>query len=328
MQFAHPQYLWLLLLLVPCIAWYIYTRRSRYASMSISSSKAYSNFARPFRQYLLYFFFGLRMLAIAALIVVLARPQSSVKWSNINTEGTDIVIALDISSSMLARDFNPDRLEAAKQVASKFITGRENDNIGLVVFAGECFTPVPMTMDHAQLLNYLEKVEVGLLVDNTAIGDGLATAINRIKDGKAKSKSIILLTDGSHNAGSLHPLDAAEIAAQYGIKVYTIGVGRNGKAPYPQVDEFGRTTYVNLPVVIDEKTLNTISQRTGGKYFRATNDNMLIEVFEEIDKLETTVISEKRFAQTEEDYFPWAVLALSFIILELLGRTIITRNIP
>lgn len=328
MQFAHPQYLWFLLLVLPCVVWYIFKRRTRYASLAISSANAFNKSPRPVRLYLLHLLFVIRMLAISALIVILARPQSNVKWANVDTEGTDIVMALDISSSMLARDFNPDRLEAAKSVAAKFINGRENDNIGLVVFAGECFTPVPMTMDHALLINYLKEVEVGLLADNTAIGDGLATAINRIKEGKAKSKSIILLTDGSHNAGQLHPLDAAEIAAEYGIKVYTIGVGKNGYAPYPQVDMFGRTTMVQLPVVIDEKTLSTIAEKTGGKYFRATDADVLSDIFNEINKLETTVISEKKYAQTEEDYFPWAIFCLILLLSELICRNLIVRNIP
>ena len=327
-QFAHHGYLWLLLLLVPCIVWYIYSRKSRYASMAVSSLAAYKNMGRPWKQYLIYSLFGVRMLVLAALIVVFARPQSSLRWSNSSTEGTDIVIALDISSSMLAGDFDPNRLEAAKKVASQFISGRDNDNIGLVVFAAECFTAVPMTTDHAQLINYLNEVQVGLLEDNTAIGDGLATAVNRIKDGKAKSKSIILLTDGSHNAGQLTPGDAAEIAALNDIKVYTIGVGRNGTAPYPQVDQFGRVYNIQLPVVIDEKTLTSVAEQTGGKYFRATDEEVLSEVFDEINQLEKTEISVRKFAQTEEDYLPWAIAALLLLLFELLCRTLVVRHIP
>lgn len=328
LQFAHPEYLWFLLIILPCVAWYVYSCRTRYSSLAVSSLDAFKKQSRSWKEILLHALFAVRMIAIALLIVVVARPQSSVKWTNSSTNGTDIVIALDISSSMLAGDFDPNRLEAAKKVAGNFISGRTNDNIGLVVFAAECFTAVPMTTDHAQLINYLNEVEVGLLEDNTAIGDGLATSVNRIKDGKAKSKSIILLTDGSHNAGQLTPVDAADIAALNDIKVYTIGVGRNGTAPYPQVDQFGRVYNVNLPVVIDEKTLTSVAEKTGGKYFRATDDEVLSDIFDEIDKLETTEISVKKFAQTDEDFFPWALAALALLLFELLCRTLVIRNIP
>lgn len=328
LQFAHPEYLWSLLIIIPFVAWYIYSCYRRYPSISISAVDAYDNQRVSWKQYLLHAMFAIRMLAVAALIIIMARPQTSTRWSNSTTNGTDIVLALDISSSMLAGDFDPNRLEAAKKVASRFINQRPNDNIGLVVFAAECFTAVPMTTDHAQLINYLNEVEVGLLEDNTAIGDGLVTAINRIKDGKAKSKSIILLTDGSHNAGQLTPSDAAEIASLNGIKIYTIGVGRNGTAPYPQVDQFGRVYKVNLPVVIDEKTLTSVADQTGGKYFRATDEHVLSDIFEEIDRLETTEISVQKFAQTDENYFPWALLAMGLILFELICRIVVLRNIP
>lgn len=328
LQFAHPEYLWFLLIIIPFVAWYIYSCHRRCPSISISSVEAYENQRASWKQYLLHAMFAVRMLAVAALIVIISRPQTSTRWSNSTTNGTDIVMALDISSSMLAGDFDPNRLEAAKKVASRFITQRTDDNIGLVVFAAECFTAVPMTTDHAQLINYLNEVEVGLLEDNTAIGDGLVTAINRIKDGKAKSKSIILLTDGSHNAGQLTPSDAAEIASLNDIKIYTIGVGRNGTAPYPQVDQFGRVYNVNLPVVIDEKTLTSVANQTGGKYFRATDEHVLSDIFEEIDRLETTEISVQKFAQTDENYLPWALLAMGLILFELISRIVVIRNIP
>lgn len=328
LQFAHPEYLWLLILLVPCIAWYVYSLNTRYPSISISSTDGFKSSSRPFRVYLLHAMFGLRMLCLAMIVCIIARPQSSIRWSNTNTQGTDIMIALDVSSSMLAGDFDPNRLEAAKSVATRFISGRPSDNIGLVIFAGECFTAVPMTTDHAQLINYLNEVEVGILEDNTAIGDGLATAINRIKSGQAKSKSIILITDGSHNAGQLTPIDAAEIAAQNDIKVYTVGIGRNGTAPFPQMDQFGRVHQINLPVVIDEKTLTNIANQTGGKYFRATNEHVLKQIFEEIDQLETTEISVKKFARTEEDFTPWAIAAIILLVVELLCRNTILRRTP
>lgn len=329
MQFAHPEYLWLLLIIVPCVVWYVYTARNRHASLAISSTKPFEKVGTPFKAYLLHALFALRMLAIGALIVILARPQSDIRWSNTSTEGTDIVLALDVSSSMLARDFDPDRLEAAKKVASQFIAGREHDNIGLVIFAAETFTAVPMTTDHAQLVNYLNEVKVGLLEDATAIGDGLATAINRIKEGSAKSKTIILLTDGVHNAGQLTPMDAASIAKQFDIRVYTIGVGKEGNAQFPQYDVNGRPMgTVTLPVNIDEKTLTAMANSTGGKYFRATNDRVLADVFDEINKLETSTINVQKYAQTEEDYLPWALLALLLLGMELIMRTIVIRNIP
>lgn len=328
-QFAHPEYLWFLLVIVPCIAWYVYSQKNRYASVLVSTLSPFEKQKPSFRQYLIHAMFAIRMLLIAALVIIVARPQSSSKWSDSNTEGTDIVLSLDVSSSMLAGDFDPNRLEAAKKVASRFISGRTHDNIGLVIFAAESFTAVPMTTDQAQLINYLSEVEVGMLEDGTAIGDGLATAINRILEGKAKSKSIILITDGSHNAGQLAPMDAAEIAKQNGIKVYTIGVGKNGMAPYPQVDPYTRRTYtVQLPVVIDEKTLQSIADQTGGKYFRATDDHVLADVFEEIDQLEKTQISVRKYASTEEAYLPWALLALGLLIFELTVRNLFLRNIP
>jgi Ca-activated chloride channel family protein len=272
--------------------------------------------------------FVLRLLAIGCLIIVLARPQTRDAWRTSKTEGTDMVIALDISSSMLARDFKPDRLEAAKKIAAKFINGRENDNMGLVVFAGEAFTGVPMTTDRAALTNYVNALNREMLEDGTAIGDGLATSINRIKEGKAKSKSIILLTDGSNNTGIVAPLTAAEIAHKMGIKVYTIGIGTNGTAPYPQVNMFGRIEYVPMPVVIDETTLKQIAEITGGKYFRATGNKVLSEVFEEIDKLEKTELDVRHFSHTEDCYLPWALLGLGLFLLELLLRQTYLRTIP
>jgi Ca-activated chloride channel family protein len=239
-----------------------------------------------------------------------------------------MVIALDISSSMLARDFKPDRLEAAKKIAANFINGRENDNMGLVVFAGEAFTGVPMTTDRGVLVNYVNGLNREMLEDGTAIGDGLATAINRIKDGKAKSKSIILLTDGSNNTGIVAPLTAAEIAHKMGIKVYTIGIGTNGQAPYPMINMFGRIEYQMQPVVIDETTLKQIAGSTGGKYFRATGNQVLKNIFAEIDKLEKTELDVKHFSHTEDCYLPWALAALGLVVLELLIRQTWLRTIP
>lgn len=265
---------------------------------------------------------------IGCIIVILARPQTRDSWHTSSVEGTDIVLALDISTSMLARDFNPDRFEAAKEVASKFVAGREGDNIGVVIFAAESFTAIPMTTDRSVIANYINDIRMGMLQDGTAIGDGLATSINRIKDGKAKSKSIILLTDGSNNTGNVAPQTAAEIARQMGIKVYTIGIGTNGTAPYPQENMFGRIEYVNLPVVIDETTLRNIAETTGGKYFRATGNNVLSEIFAEIDRLEKTKMDLRNFTSTEDDYMPWAIAALALFGMILLLRYTVLRTIP
>ena len=268
------------------------------------------------------------MCVLACVIVILARPQTRDSWNTSSVEGTDIVLALDISTSMLARDFKPDRFEAAKEVASKFVAGREGDNIGLVIFAAESFTSLPMTTDRSMVANYINDIKMGMLQDGTAIGDGLATSINRIKDGKAKSKSIILLTDGSNNTGNVAPLTAAEIAKQHGIKVYTIGIGTNGTAPYPQENMFGRIEYVNLPVVIDEATLRNIAESTGGKYFRATGNNVLKEIFSEIDRLEKTKMDLRNFTSTEDDYMPWAIAALALFGTIVILRYTLLRSTP
>ena len=270
-----------------------------------------------------------RLAALGCVIIILCRPQTHDSWESSKTEGTDIVISLDVSTSMLARDFNPDRFEAAKEVASKFINGRESDNIGIVIFAGESFTLVPMSTDKAVLVNYIKEIKMGMLEDGTAIGDGLATAINRIKDGKAKSKSIILLTDGSNNTGVVAPLTAADIAAKYGIKVYTIGVGTTGSALFPVgVNVYGKVEYQQLPVVIDEATLKSIANKTGGKYFRATSKHVLKEIFSEIDKLEKTELDVRKYNQTEDNYMPWALLLLALLLIDIIARHTVLRNIP
>ncbi len=328
MQLAHPQYLWLFLIYIPLISWYIFKRIKSQPSLLVSSAIPYAKLSRSFKEYLIHFAFILKLAVIGCLIIILARPQTRDSWRTSSTHGTDIILALDISSSMLARDFKPDRLEAAKSVASKFVSGRESDNIGIVIFAGESFTAVPMTTDRSLLANYINDISMNMLEDGTAIGDGLATSINRIKDGKAKSKSIILLTDGSNNTGNVAPITAAEIAKKYGIKVYTIGVGKNGTAPFPQQNMFGRIEYVNMPVVIDETTLQNIASITGGKYFRATNNNVLSDIFEEIDKLEKTEMDVKHFSHTEDNYMPWALLALGLFLIEILLRNTILKTIP
>ncbi len=328
MLLAHPGYLWLFLLFIPLIAWYIYKHRTLHSSIGISTVAPFAKIPRTFKSYLLHLLFVLQLAVIGCVIVILARPQTHDSWNTSSVEGTDIVLAMDISTSMLARDFKPDRFEAAKEVAAKFVAGRDGDNIGVVIFAAESFTAIPMTTDRSMIANYINDIKMGMLQDGTAIGDGLATSINRIKDGKAKSKSIILLTDGSNNTGNVAPITAAEIAKQLGIKVYTIGIGTNGTAPYPQENMFGRIEYVNLPVVIDEATLKTIAETTGGKYFRATGNNVLKEIFAEIDQLEKTKMDLRNFTSTEDDYLPWAIAALSLFGLIVLLRYTILRTIP
>ena len=328
MQLAYPQYLWLFLLYIPLIIWYIKRNSMTNPTLQFSTISPLKKLPKSYKEYLRHFLFILRLCAIGCLIIVLARPQIKDHWRSSSVDGTDIVISMDISSSMLAKDFKPNRLEAAKDVASKFVAKRESDNMGLVIFAAEGFTGVPMTTDRSILISYINGLELGLLEDGTAIGDGLSMAINRIKTGKAKSKSIILLTDGSNNTGIVAPITAAEIAKKHNIKVYTIGVGSNGEALYPTSNTFGQITYSYQKVVIDEPTLKEIANITGGKYFRATNNNVLDDVFSEIDKLEKTKIDIKNFTHTEDNYMLWEWLALGFFLLEIILRHTILRIIP
>ena len=327
MIFANPAYLWLLSLIIPLLVWYILKQHKSDATIELSTTMPFDKLPKSYKYYLRHVCFGLRVLALVALIVAIARPQLNNSWSNKSTEGIDIVMALDISTSMLARDFSPNRVEAAKDVAAQFVSGRTYDNIGLVIFAGESFTMCPMTVDHAVLLNLLKTVECGMLEDRTAIGDGLATAINRIKDGPAKSKTIILLTDGTNNAGDIAPVTAAEIAATFGIRVYTIGVGTQGEAMYPVQTPYG-ITYQPYPVEIDETTLRNIAQKTGGEYFRATDKGALKDIFEEIDKLEKTKLSVTQFNKKEEMFMPWILIAFLLLGIDIILRNTILKNIP
>ncbi len=303
-------------------------QRDAHPSMSISTTSPFAAMPRSWKQYLRHFLFVLRLGALGCLIIVLARPQMKDKWSTSSTEGTDIVLSLDISGSMYARDFEPSRVDAAKAVAARFIQGRESDNIGLVIFAGESLTGMPMTVDRAQLLGYLDGVQIGMLEDGTAIGDGIATSLNRLKEGKAKSKSIILLTDGSNNTGVVAPLSAAEVAKEMGVKIYTIGIGTNGMAPYPVQNPFGRIEYQPQKVEIDEATLKSIASNTGGKYFRATDNRALEQIFSEIDALEKTQMDVKVFSHTEDNYMLWAWLAFGLFAFEMLLRYLFLRPIP
>lgn len=327
MIFDNPWCLLLLLLLIPAIVWYILKHKKAQAAMNISSTEAFDKMPRTYKTHLRHVVFALRLLAIACVIVVLARPMTTDSWQKSSTEGVDVVVALDISGSMLSRDFSPNRLEAAKSVAAQFIAGREYDNIGFVIFAGEGFTMCPMTTDHAVLLNLLKDVECGMLIDGTAVGDGLATAVNRIKDGPAKSKTIILLTDGTNNAGVVDPITAAEIARSYGIRIYTIGVGTKGMAQSPVMTPYG-IRYQSMPVEIDEDKLRRIASIGDGEYFRATDENVLKSVFAEIDKMEKTKLSVQQFSRREEAYMPWALLAMLLLAIEIGLRYTLLRNIP
>ena len=332
MTFAHPAYFLLLLLLVPYIVWYILRGRRSEPAMRVSSTRMYVAMPRSYKVYLRHVPFVLRMIALALLVVVLARPQSTDHWQRSEVEGIDIMLAMDVSTSMLAEDLKPNRIEAAKQVASEFINGRPNDNIGLTVFAGQSFTQSPLTVDHTVLLNLFNSVDCsmatnGILEDGTAIGLGIANAVSRLKDSKAKSKVIILLTDGSNNRGDISPLTAAEIAKTYGIRIYTIGVGTNGMAPYPY-QGIGGTQYVQVPVEIDENTLQQIASIADGQYYRATSNSKLREVYEEIDKLERTKLNVKEFSRKSEEYMPFAVWAFVCLIIEVVLRLTILRRIP
>ena len=328
MVFANPTSLYLLLLLIPLIGWYIYKLSKSQASMQVSSSEVFQlPEARSWKIYLRHVPFLLRMVLIALLIVVLARPQSTNSWQNSSTEGIDIMLAMDISSSMLAQDLKPNRLEAAKDVAASFINGRQNDNIGLVVFAAESFTQCPLTTDHTVLLNLFKDIQPGIIQDGTSIGLGLANAVSRIKDSQAKSKVIILLTDGVNNAGEIAPVTASEIAKTFGVRVYTIGVGTQGEAPYPFQTAFG-IQYQNVPVEIDEPTLKQIAATTGGQYFRATDNASLKAIYEEIDQMEKTKISVQEFSKKQEEYMQWALLVLLLLLVEVLLKNTLLRNIP
>ena len=328
MVFANPTYLYLLLLLIPMIGWYIYKLSKNQASLQVSSTEVFdAPEARSWRIWLRHVPFVLRMAAIAVLIVILARPQSTNSWQNSTTEGIDIVLAMDISTSMLSQDLKPNRLEAAKDVAASFINGRQNDNIGLVVFAAESFTQCPLTTDHGVLLNLFKDIQTGILDDGTAIGLGLANAVSRIKDSQAKSKVIILLTDGVNNQGEIAPVTAAEIAKTFGIRVYTIGVGTMGKAPYPFQTAFG-VQYQNIDVEIDEPTLKQIAATTGGQYFRATDNASLKEIYSEIDQMEKTKISVQQYSKKQEEYKNWAILLFALLLVEIVIRNTLVRNIP
>ncbi|MCU4176109.1 vWA domain-containing protein [Carboxylicivirga sp. N1Y90] len=325
--FAQPLFFILLAIVPLYIAWYVWKQKGMQASLQISTLKGFSKAPVSKKIYLRHSLFAFRVFTVILLITALARPQSSNSFSDETTEGIDIMLALDISSSMLAEDFKPNRFEAAKQVAADFVKGRNNDKIGLVIYAAESFTQCPLTTDHNVLHNLFLDIKMGLLEDGTAIGMGLATAVQRIKDSDAKSKVIILLTDGENNRGEIAPLTAAEIAKTFGVRVYTIGVGTIGMAPYPVETVFGKQ-YQQMEVKIDEELLQEIANLTDGKYFRATDKNKLNEIYTEIDKMEKTRIEVREYTKRKEEYFIFALLAGLFLLLEVFLRNTVFRNLP
>ena len=328
MHFASPYYLWLLVLIAPMVGYYVWRTLQGGAAIQISSIRGVANAPRTVRYYLRHLPFALRTAAFALLVVALARPQDVEQNTSTNTEGIDIMLAIDVSASMLARDFQPDRITAAKEVAGSFIADRYGDRIGLVAFAGEAFTQSPLTTDQSTLQTLLSRIRSGLIEDGTAIGNGLATAINRLRESDAKSKVVILLTDGVNNRGEITPLTAAEIAKAQNIRVYTIGVGTMGLAPYPAVDMFGNITYVKQKVEIDEKTLTAMAEMTGGKYFRATDNAKLKAIYDEINQLEKSKVEVFEHISYHELFLHWVLAALGLLVLEFLLSNLVLKRIP
>ena len=332
MEFVSKGYFLLLLLLIPYVLWYFLYRRKNEPTIRMSDTHAYEYAPKTWRMRLIHLPMLLRCITFILIVIVMARPQTHYAWGNKSVEGIDIMLAMDVSTSMLAADLKPNRIEAAKEVASEFISGRPNDNIGLTIFAGEAFTQCPMTTDHASLLALLKDTRTdiaarGLISDGTAVGMGLANAVTRLKDSKTKSKVVILLTDVSNNMGDISPMTAAQIAKSLGIRVYTIAVGTNKVAPYP-MNVGGTTQYVNMPVEIDTKTLRDIANTTDGNFYRATNNSELKQIYKDIDKLEKTKMNVQHFAKRYEAYQPFAMLAAICLLMEILLRITWFRRVP
>ena len=325
--FKDPGFLWLLLALIPLLIGYILYQSKWHSTLRLSSLNTIEGAPVSWKYYLRHLPMLLRLAVIALVIIALARPQTSENYSDKEIEGIDIIISTDISGSMRARDFRPDRLEAAKAVAAEFIQSRPNDRIGLVIFAGQSFTQCPLTSDHKVVINLLEEVRSGLLEDGTAVGLGLATAVSRLKDSDAKSKVIILLTDGVNNRGEISPQTAGEIAREFGVRVYTIGVGTRGKAPVPVRTPFGEQ-FQQMDVEIDEETLTEIAQMTGGRYFRATNKKSLEAIYAEIDQLERTLINTIEFVEKRDEHLPLLLLAGLLFLIEIVLRYTLFRTVP
>ena len=332
MEFVNKEYFLLLLLLIPYLIWYLLYRKKSEPTMRMSDTFAYQYAHKSLRVRLMWLPTLLRLMTFILIVIVLARPQTHNSWGKRTVEGIDIMLAMDVSTSMLAEDLKPNRIEAAKDVASEFISGRPDDNIGLTIFAGEAFTQCPMTTDHTSLINLLQNVRTdiaarGLIEDGTAIGMGLANAVGRLKDSKTKSKVVILLTDGSNNMGDISPLTAANIAKSFGIRVYTIAIGSKTMAPYP-MQVGGTTQYVNLRADVDVETLSEIATTADGNFYRATNTAELKKIYEDIDKLEKTKMDVKKFSKRYDAYQPFAFAAFMSMLLEMLLRLVVFRRIP
>ena len=333
MTFANSEYLFLLILLIPYVIWYFMFRKKKEPTLKVPDTQAYRYIPQSKKIYLTHVPFFLRLVAFVMIILVLARPQTQNSWKDSEVNGIDIMLAIDISTSMLSEDLSPNRITAAKNVASQFVSNSPNDNIGLTVFAAEAFTQCPLTTDHVSLLNMFQGVQCdlaarGLIDDGTAIGMGIANAVSRLKESKAKSKVIILLTDGSNNKGEISPQTAADIARLNNIRIYTIGVGTNGTAPYPYPLPGGGVKYVQLPVEIDAQTLVNIAEKTGGKFYRATNNKQLGQIYNDIGKLEKTKILVKQYSRHYEAYQVFGFIAVLSLLLELLVKYVILRRIP
>lgn len=328
--FACKWVLWLIpVVLVLAGLWWYFMLRRNYASLKVSSSASFKGFQNPGKAIIKKALPVLRVLALVLLLVAIARPQTSYDEEKVTTEGIDIVMAVDVSTSMLSKDFSPNRLEAAKKEAMNFIDGRPHDRIGLVVFSGESFTQCPVTIDHAIVKNQLKEIKNGILEDGTAIGMGLATSVQRLKESEAKSKVVILMTDGVNNRGLIDPMTASDIAMQYNVRVYTIGIGTNGKAMTPiAMTPDGKLVFDYADVQIDEALLKNIAQKTGGQYFRATDNKRLKDIYAQIDKLEKTKIEVSAYERKTEKFHAFALLAGVLLLLELLFRYLIVRSIP
>lgn len=325
-NFANKEYLYILITLIPYIAWYIWKNKSAKASLTFSNVSSLKNIPKSAAYYTRHSVFLLKILGIAALIIALARPQSYKAWQETTTEGIDIVLAMDISGSMLAQDFQPNRIEASKKMAIKFISGRTSDRIGLVIFAGESYTQCPATVDHKVLINYFKDISTGIIEDGTAIGLGLANAVNRLKNSDAKSKVVILLTDGDNNSGQISPSMASDLAQTYGIRVYTIGVGSKGLVPVPVQTAWGPSVQ-KVKMELNDEVLKEIAEKTGGKYFRATNNKALENIYAEIDKMEKIKIEQRKHKETKENYLIFAIWSLILLSVSVLLKNTVFKTI-
>ncbi len=327
--YYNPEYFWFLLLIPAAGVYHLWSLGKRYSKVSLPTLAQFGESNALLSELQVQLPFIMRCIGLALCVMALARPQSTTSWQNVSTEGIDIVVSMDISASMLAKDFKPDRLEASKEVAARFIRGRPNDRIGIVVYEGEAFTQCPLTTDHAVLINLLKDVRTGMIKDGTAIGMGLATAVNRLRESEAKSKVIILTSDGENNAGSISPMTAAELAKKFGIRVYTIGIGARGKALSPTgIYPDGSYRYEMADVNIDEELLTAIAELTGGTYFRATDGSVLQRIFQDIDTLEKTRINVTEHSRRSEKFFWFAAFGAVLLLFEFLYRQLILQTLP